>query len=99
MGITDNSSNKVEDSANYSEIRSEDLSLIKTDLQDSMDISHIDLNLLSSEERKAEIDRCEDKLKHYSRMMYFISSNSGWFMFADRVNFNYISNDLKKGPG
>ena len=56
------------------------------------------MNKLTSEERQAEIDRCKGIYKQYSRMMYLISSNSGWFMFSDRVNFEYISNKLRLGP-
>lgn len=46
------------DSANYSEIKSEDISDLKQNLQDSFDISHIDLTKLTSAERNEEIQRC-----------------------------------------
>ena len=72
---------------------------MKHQFQDSFDLSSFNLNTLSSEERLQEIQRCKGILKHYSRMMYLISSNSGWFNYSDRINFNFIANTLKLGPG
>ena len=63
-------------------------------LQDSFDVSHIDLNKLSSEERQAEIKRCQKMNQHYQRLMYFISANSGYFNFNTSVNYYYISETL-----
>lgn len=31
-------------------------------------------------------------------MMYLISSNSGWNIYSDRINFNFIANTLRLGP-
>lgn len=93
--VTNQSS--VGDSANYSEVRTDDNNMLQS-LQDSFDLSNIDLTKLTSEERQAEINRCKEIYKHYSRMMYLISSNSGWFQYSDRVNFDFIANKLKLGP-
>jgi BT1 family len=59
-------------------------------------MSHIDLTLLTTEERQAEILRCEKMNKHFIRMMYFISSNSGFFSYNTNVNYYYISETLKR---
>jgi hypothetical protein len=64
-------------------------------LQDSFDLSHMDLNKLTSEERQAEIKRCKHMNMHYRRMMYFISSNSGYFQYSANVNYFFISEHLK----
>lgn len=68
---------------------------LKQRFQDSFDLSGFNLNLLTSEERQAEIKRCKNILLHYSRMMYLISSNSGWNVYGDSVNFNFIANTKK----
>ena len=71
-----------------------EMSVIQS-LQESYDISHIDLSKLTSEERQAEIKRCKDMNTQYSRIMYFISSNSGYLMYSTNVNYFFISETLK----
>ena len=71
-------------------------SALVQNLQDSFDLSHLDLDLLTSEERLAEIKRCQGIQTQYMRMMYFISSNSGYFSYTDSISYFYISETLKR---
>jgi hypothetical protein len=70
----------------------------KLKFQDSFDLSSFNLEMLTSEERQEEIARCEKIHKHYSRMMYLISSNSGWNSFSDRNNFTFLAKTLRVDP-
>ena len=65
-------------------------------LQDSLDVSHMNLDMYSVEQCEQEIQRCTVMNLHYRRLMYLIAINSGMHYYSQNINYYLISDLMKR---
>jgi len=65
-------------------------------LQDSLDVSHMNLDMYSVEQCEEEIRRCTVMNVHYRRLMYLIAINSGMHYYSQNINYYLISDLMKR---
>ena len=65
-------------------------------LQDSLDVSTLNLDVYTVKQCEDEIKRCKTMNEHFRRLTYMIAINSGMHAYVSNINFYLVSDLMKK---
>jgi len=72
-----------------------DLSIVPS-LSESLDVSHLNLDVYTVKECEDEIIRCRVMNTHYRRLTYLIAINTGMHNYTGNINYYFLSDIMKK---